>query len=367
MAQRSTVALAVVLLGCGHTEPFTPVDQGTEQPFNPTPPVRLTLNLGADRSPAWLADGSGIVYSTQSLARPDGDLCLAVLPPAGGRQRQLWCDVPGDTGTADAIESPAPGPDGRLLYVAGTGPVGARNPSFEAVALAPTFDPTNARNVRTLPYTPDGGAQVNGTGQFRWLDGNRIVYLGQQVAYRTLCFGCPLDTIVTGRSVNLFQVDQPGSIPAAVPGTELASGVAPAPGGDAILYTISGSSLVFRRTLSTGQTDSVFDFGAAGIARDIHVSGNRLVGVVGGRVAFSTDPELGPVQWDSGGVIHVVDLVSGSDVALDDPGHLYRHPALSPAGDRIVVEGYGVIVSGTPGAADTAVSRASDIYLIGAP
>lgn len=76
------------LLGCGHTEPFGSPPNGDEHPFNATPPVRLTLNQGPDRGAAWLPDGSGIFYSGQQLGRRDQDVCLALLPPGGGRQRQ---------------------------------------------------------------------------------------------------------------------------------------------------------------------------------------------------------------------------------------------------------------------------------------
>src|SRR5688572_10113746 len=68
----------LLLLGCGHTEPFGSTPGGTEQPFDPSPPVRLTLNQGPDRGAAWLPDGSGILYSAQQLGRDDHDVCLAL-------------------------------------------------------------------------------------------------------------------------------------------------------------------------------------------------------------------------------------------------------------------------------------------------
>ena len=98
---------------------------------------------------------------------------------------------------------------------------------------------------------------------------------------------------------------------------------------DEIYYTLSGDSRVFRQTLSTGAVTVVHDFGAAGIARDVHVVGNRMAAVVGGRVAYGIHPSFGPTQWDSGGVLHVVDLPSGTDATLDGPG-LFRRPQVSP-------------------------------------
>src|SRR4051812_42260014 len=84
------LALAA-LLGCGHTEPFGPRSVDRDQPFNPSPPVRLTFNRGPDRRAAWLPDGSQILYSTQLADVRSDDVCLARLPITGGSQRQLTC------------------------------------------------------------------------------------------------------------------------------------------------------------------------------------------------------------------------------------------------------------------------------------
>ena len=69
------------------------------------------------------------------------------------------------------------------------------------------------------------------------------------------------------------------------------------------------------------------------------------------------------MQRDSGGIVHVVDLASGDDVVLQNDLLLFRHPVLSPTGDRVVAEGYPV----TPTPSDTTVSRKSDLYLFAAP
>jgi hypothetical protein len=153
-----------------------------------------------------------------------------------------------------------------------------------------------------------------------------------------------------------------------VPGTAGATGVAAEPGGLAVLYTLGGSSRVFRYQLSDGAQSVVYDFGAAGVVRDVHVVGSRLAAVVGGRVAMGMHPLLGPVQFDSGGVVHVVDLSQGTDRTLDPDGRLYRRPALSPDGGRLAAEGYPLIIFQiSPDEADTTVSRSGDLYLFGAP
>ena len=84
-SSRRGLLLAILgLAGCGHTEPFTPGDFDTDVPFNPTPPIQLTLNRGPDRQAAWLPDGSALLYSTQLEGTRDHDVCLALLPPREG-------------------------------------------------------------------------------------------------------------------------------------------------------------------------------------------------------------------------------------------------------------------------------------------
>jgi hypothetical protein len=92
-----------------------------------------------------------------------------------------------------------------------------------------------------------------------------------------------------------------------------------------------------------------------------------MAAVVGGRVSFGTDPLLGPIQWDSGGTLHLVDLQDGSDLIIDGPG-LFRRPQLSPSGAGIVAEVFPLIFAFNPdGTIDTTVSRVGDLYLFGEP
>ncbi|MBA3659572.1 MAG: PD40 domain-containing protein [Gemmatimonadales bacterium] len=70
----------ILVAACDHTAPVSDPPATSDRPFVPGDPARLTLNAGPDRSPAWLPDGSAIVYSAQQLGRTDNDVCLAVLP-----------------------------------------------------------------------------------------------------------------------------------------------------------------------------------------------------------------------------------------------------------------------------------------------
>lgn len=370
LCRLALAAGALLALACGHTEPFSPPPYGTNQPFDPTPPVRLTLNTAADRGASWLPDGTGILYSTQQLGRADGDVCLAELPPGGGSQRRLVCDPSqADAGLTNAFESPVAAPDGQLAFVAARSTVGGANPSSLAITVAPGLDAANAAIVQRVPYTLPGEPTHSGVTQLRWQDETHLVYVAELSTIRQVCGACALDTIDTGLKVALLDLATAGTPPVALAGTDFASGVSPGSSSDELYFTVNGDTRVFRRVLSSGEQSVAHDFGAAGVARDVHVGGGRLTAIVGGRVHVVEDPTLGQIQWDSGGIIHVVDLASDADVALAADLRLFRRAVLSPTGDRVVAEGYPVTIraSNEPGLADTTVGRAGDLYLFSTP
>lgn len=374
--RRPALAGGVFLaLACGHTDPFTTPPYGTDQPLDPTPPIRLTLNPGPDREASWLPDGSGILYASQQSTRRDHDVCFAELPATGGSQRRLVCDLSALGGdTVNAVEYPVQAEDGRLAFLKAGNPTNATQPIVEAISVAPGLDPGTGAEVVRTPYTVAGEPTHQTITDLRWLSPTQLAFVGSFRAYRHPCMRCPLvDTIRTGLKIGVLDLTTPGSAPILVSGTDHASGVGRGASAGELYYTLAGDTRVYRRTLATGETAVAYDFGAAGIARDVHAVGDRLAAIVGGRVNFSVDPDFGPVQWDSGGVIHVVRLSSGADAALDGPG-LFRRPALAPDGNRVVAEGYPLIItqgpppdSGPPPPPDTTVSRDGDLYLFAAP
>jgi WD40 repeat protein len=356
-------------LACSHTDPFSTPPYGTTQPFDPAPPVRLTFNEAADRGASWLPDGSGILYSSRQEGRRDGDVCLAELPPTGGSQRRLVCDLtPGGVDSTNAIEWPVVGPGGRLAFVKASGARRAVSPIQQAVAIASGLDPSSSADAQPIPYTIPGEPRHSAVTQLRWLPDGRLIFVGGQVVYRAPGVGLPLDTLVSGLKLVVLDPVTPSAGPAVLPGTDFATGVTPGLSSDEIFYTVGGDTRVFRLVLSSGEVSVLHDFGTAGIARDLHLAGSRLAAIVGGRVAFSADPDLGQLQWDSGGIVHVLDLSSGADLALEGPG-LFRRPALAPSADRVVAEGYPLIITQAPNqpVADTTVARSGDLYLFDLP
>jgi hypothetical protein len=363
------LVLMCLSAACSHSDPFSN-PQGTDTPFDPSPPVRLTLSDGHDGHPAWIADGNGILYSASQPTREDGDVCLAELPPGGGSQRRLVCNLPGDRTTRDAAQSPAAGPDGSLAFLsAGNGGLAGTSPVFTDIAVSSSLDASKTQMVRHLPFTPAGGVPQDYAGYLRWLAPARLAYVGQQFRLFRPCGSilCPYDTLLYGTDVTVLDLSGGGAATVTiVPGTAQATGVASTDEGTAILFTIPNDTRIYRRGLHDGEAVVYHDFGAAGIVRDVHASGGRVAAVVGGRVAFSVHPQLGPTQWDSGGAIHVLGPEPDDEVVLETPERLYRRPALSPDGTRVVAEGFPLIIVALPvGGLDTTVAKRADLYLFG--
>ncbi len=289
-----TLGLMVIVSGCGHTDPFTSPPYGTGSPFDPAPPVRLTFNPLGDRGGAWVPDGSGILYSAQQIGRTDHDVCLALLPPTGGRQQALTCDLTiGGVDSTNAIESPAPAADGRLAFVESSTRIGATASLTEGIAIAPTLDPRGATIVQPIPYAIPGEPAHTHVTALRWLSPGTLGFIGGNVAITADCVGCPTDTIVA--NLKVVTLDAAGG--SAPPSSRVPTSPRDSPLAARMTRSTTrsaGDSRVFRRTLSTGAVDVAHDFGAEGIARDVHVVGRRLTAVVGGRVAFIVHPCSAP-------------------------------------------------------------------------
>jgi hypothetical protein len=362
------------LSGCGHTEPFGTRTFDTDQPFNPDPPVQLTLNRGPDRRASWLPEGSGILYSTQGVGSRENDICLATLPSTGGRQQSLHCTLSPTSGDlTDALESAAASADGRLAFFAAISPIGALVPNRQELALASIADPATRTALIAIPYTILGHRTHSGVSQIHWLSPTQLLYLGEAVNVIRPCPFRQMDTVRSGLDAVRFSLD--GSPPQAIPGTENASGISPGITQDEVYYTLGGDTRVYRQTLSTGQVSVAYDFASAGIARDVHVRGTQMAAVVGGRVHFANDPSLGLTQWDSGGIVHVVNLQDGSDMVLTNPTDLalFRRPQMSSSGSQTIAERYPLILidirdeNGSLIRVDTLVSRVGDLYRFSHP
>ena len=181
--------VTAALSGCDHSAPFSN-PQGTDVPFDPGPAgsadaqSRRTTAIrpGSPTAPAFSIRPS-------SCLGADGDVCLAELPPTGGSQRQLVCDVPGNRRRRTPSQSPPPAPTAALAFLsAGNGSLGGSSARVHRYrARSVTLDAGNPQTVRSMPFTPSGGTLQDYAGYLRWLTPARLAYVGQTFTTRAIC------------------------------------------------------------------------------------------------------------------------------------------------------------------------------------
>ena len=331
------VAAMTLAAACEHTAPYQPEPPAPAPPFTQLFPRRLTFNPGDDRTPSWLPDGSGIIYSSEREDRPDHDRCLAILPPEGGTVLTRFCRVdPVHADSNDLMESAAVSPNGRIFFHQVVSRIGRQKLGASALMLGSASDPLHAVTLRILPYTAPNGRFHSSIRTPQWIGSDSIVYLAELLFYEGSTF-LP-DTFYTG--VDAVLLDLSGAEPLfnVVPGTDYASSVSISNEPGILYYTLGGDSRVFRRVLSTGEVSIVHDFGAGNIVRDVQVREPRMVAVVGQSVLYRNEDAHGFVQRDEGGDIAFVDLNSGGTTFFAGDSMLFRHPMISPDGARVVVE-----------------------------
>src|SRR5215210_5363152 len=209
---------------CEHSSPVDPDPYPPMPPFSALLPRRLTFNTGDDRTPAWLPDGSGIVYSTERQDRSDHDRCLAVLPAEGGTIRASYCQLnPIHDDSTDLMEAPAVNSAGGLFFHRVVSWVGQQKLGASALMLGTADQPIQAALLRPLPYTAPNGRLHSSVRLPQWIGEDSLVYLAEQLFYEGSTF-YP-DTFTTGLDIVL--VDFSGGAPRfeVVPETDYASGL----------------------------------------------------------------------------------------------------------------------------------------------
>ena len=349
----AALPLLAGLAACEHAQPFGAADLGPNVPFSTEIPRQLTFNAGPDRDPAWLPDGSGMIYAF-GLDRADHDQCLGILPPDGGHRLQSICHVPAhaDADSTNVLSNPAAGPGGQVAYLRENSLVGALAPTTRELVVAALSRPDPGRVVLVLPQLAPDGQRVNRLSHLHWLAAGSLVFLAEQVTYAQT----PTDTVETPIEVMRLDFTDTSSTLSVVPNTLGATSVAVST--RATLYvTMQGDSVVYEVEPASGQSAPLFDFGSLGAASDAQVAGTRLVAVAG---ALTATLRLG--------LLVSVDLTSGtvSPVSSTSTTVFYRVPALDPSGSRVVAESRDVTFfkpSEFSPVIDTIVGTASDLWL----
>lgn len=336
---RAFAALLMMMVACDHAAPFTPEVPAAPGLFEPGNPARLTLSGADDRTASWLPDGSAFLYSSEELeGPPDHDRCLRVMPSTGGTVSCSVCEWRGGhADSTDVFQSPVVSPGGRLLYLRAVSRIGNQKSPRMELALATLDAPIPAKVLTPVPYFASSGKTHLFVASPAWLDDEHFVYLAQYLWYQGSTF-YP-DTFATGLEIVHGAVSGDAATLSVVPGTEEASSVSAGDLPGTIIATFGGDSKVYRVELATGTRTVVWDFGAAGIARDAQVAGGKLVAIVGRSVLYQfEDAHQQFVQRDEGGDLHVVDLETGATQVFTYAETLFRRPALAPDGSRLVVE-----------------------------
>lgn len=350
-----------LLAGCEHSDGFM-ADRpaGQSGPFQDTRPRRLTLNVGYDNWPSWTPDGTGVYYSSEVMPPGDVDRCIDLLPRRGGTRTEIQCPKNPD-GITDELEQVTS--DGtRLAWSQAEVPVALQSPYSFSIWTASTQARDKPQLIQSFPYDGPSGRSHDAPLYLQWLKPGVLLYLGAEVGG---C--CRTDTLRFGEQVVLLDLTGPTPGRTFVPGTERASAVARSEDGNSIYYTFYGDSRVYQQVLASGDVTVLHDFGPGHIVRDPDVSGNRLVAVVDGKHNLQNVVPFGMVHIDYGGVLYLVDLVTGTETRLVDVERLYRRPRLASGGAGIAAEGYPFAVITRPGPppfSDTTVVRIDDIWIL---
>ena len=359
----------LLALGCSHGEPFAVEEHTPDGPFAAGEPARLTFGDDVGE-PAWLPDGSAIVYAGGALTGVPPDRCLLVVPAAGGTITSEVCNAAPLADIVDSWAWPAVSGDRLAFYYQNS--VRGIAPTVAGIYVAPLAAPAVTAPVRSIPFSAPDGVFYIAASHVAWL-GSELLFIGysEQTVQpcpppcKPLRVEYPL-ALLRGPAV-------PGGTFTAVPGIAFPTSAVAGASADEIYFTLANDSRIYHRVLSTNAQTVVRDFAGDGIVRDLSYAAGRLAAVVGGKVKVWLEP-AGPLQSpDDGGHLHVLDLAAGNQRRLTGNDRWFRHPAWSPAGTALAGEGHAVSIDQNPDAPpdapvlDTTVTPQGDLWVYGAP
>jgi hypothetical protein len=306
----------VLMLGCGHSDPFTPASQGSTGPFDALQPTRLTFSPDSDLTPAWSADGSRLYYTFAIPRDPDHDRCVGVLPGAGGSRVAEKCpltDVAADSTTVSRW--PAPGPGNLMAWTEYQTFVGRVTPDVGTIRIG-TFDPADpGKPVLSLPYLAPSGQVHDVPTHLAWLSPDELVYVANAAVFFPPCRGCPIIEHLQGLEIVRLVLNPEPATVVIVPGTTGATSLSVASSGTGFYYTLAGDSRVHFHDLVSGQSTVAYDLAPLGIPDEASVHAGILAARIGDSLAFVT-------------------LQTGATTVYADPDWILRSLTLSPDGSR---------------------------------
>jgi WD40-like Beta Propeller Repeat len=178
MRHTRSIAFALVVAACSHSEPFPPPETGTEVPFNPGPPARLTAQSGDDGALSVTPDGSNLLYVVDHR-------CIAFLPVEEARDTRWLCPTP-EQFIVDGFDHAVLSPIQQFALVRTRRMENSSLPFYKALLVAPLSDIRDTVEVIPIPFRPavDGILRQDIT-QLAWLHGDTLAMLADGAIYLT--------------------------------------------------------------------------------------------------------------------------------------------------------------------------------------
>lgn len=363
MAHVSPVLLALLLLGCSHAEPFAMSDPVQDGPFAPGAVVRMTYGEGVSAA-SWLPAGDTLVLAGRDEDRRDGDVCLFLLPAAGGTRHGGYCAS--GYAQADSTEtfgSPTVSGDGTVAVTHYRQHRGGSR--FGSIRAGPLAIPLVAAELSTLPFALDGRIFQAAT-DLAWEPDGSLVFLAWTDEVNEPCGAC--DGVLYRIPYRILRLDPaaPGP-PVPVTGGYLATSLTP--DGQGGLFTTYAASDLLWRISAAGDSVAVHDFGAGSHVRGADHRAGKVAVILRGLSSFAAD-DIGAIQTRDGmGVLAILDLASGTEAVVGPPDMLFRDPALSPDGQSVIARGshFTTTIDGF-GNVDTVLTRpGGDLWRLSVP
>jgi hypothetical protein len=247
------------LLACGHTDPFEQQETGTDVPFEPGPPARLTANLGPDAEISFLPDGSELLYTLN-------DRCLGFLPAHMARARDWRCG-PLQEGVLNGYRFATVSPDNRIALQLRRQREFESGPFYQAIITARLDDLADTNEVTPVPFVSAVDGRLHRElQQLAWLRGDTIAILTDSMVYLT----DPADTVFPRRFVPL---PLPGKVASIQSGRE----------GSVLYLRMYFDNRVQVWDLGTGSLSVIHDFRSTPISA-VAVGRRHLVAAIPGAV-----------------------------------------------------------------------------------
>lgn len=289
---RRIAAILALLYACGHSDGYLAVDPtSSDGPFVGGPIVRLTYEPGMDLYPSWSPDGSLLVYAFQPAGRADHDRCIGVLPGTGGtRVEHCYNAIDGDRRT-DALEWPAVGAGGALVYTHYVSDIGARIPERGVLRLGTLDEPLRGGPLMTLPATV-GAVGFTRIGQTAWNAPGRFLFVAQDyLMLGNIANGNKKDTTYVGVALVQATLTAGGAQFSVVPGTDSATTFVLSPAADSRLGRFEGGIyLDVRNVLNKRNQTSVRRDTGSPFASEATIDRLALV-------AYNANPD--PIPFES--------------------------------------------------------------------